>query len=439
MLRPLIAALALLAAPAPALADVEVQEVTSPGGIEAWLIEDHTLPFLALEIRFEGGTALDPEGARGAVNLMAATLEEGAADMDATEFAEAREALAAGFAFDSYSDAVSVSATMLTENRDEAVELLRAALTEPRFDEDAVDRVRAQVLSVIRSDDTDPQSLAARAFYDAAFPDHPYGTPSDGTAESVAALTREDLIEAHRATIARDRVYVGAAGDITAEELGALLDELLGGLPATGAPRPEAAEVALEPGTEVIEFDIPQSIILFGHEGIARDDEDYIAAFVVDTALGGSGRQSRLMEEVRERRGLTYGIGTGLYPRELGNLYQGSLSTANPNAGEVIEIIREEFERIAEEGLTAEELEEVKRYLTGAYPLRFDGNEALASIAVGMQMVGLEPDYIANRNDLVDALTLDEVNRVAAELIRPDELSFVVVGRPEGLEEAAAN
>ncbi|PRY93564.1 zinc protease [Hasllibacter halocynthiae] len=437
MLRPLIAVLALLAAPA--FAEVEVEEVTSPGGIEAWLIEDHTLPFLALEIRFEGGTALDPEGRRGAVNLMTATLEEGAADMDATAFAQAREALAASFEFDSYSDAVSVSAAMLTENREEAVEILRAALVEPRFDQGAIDRVRGQVLSIIRSDETDPQALAARAFAEAAFPGHPYGSADDGTAESVAALTREDIVEAHRAAIARDWVYVGAAGDITAEELGALLDELLGALPETGAPRPDRAEIALEPGVEVIEFDIPQSIILFGHEGIARDDDDYLAAYVVDTALGGSGRQSRLMEEVRERRGLTYGIGTGLFPRELGDLYQGSLSTANPNAGEVIEVVRDEFERIAEEGLTEDELAEVKEYLTGAYPLRFDGNGALASIAVGMQMVGLGPDYIAERNDLVDALTLEEVNRVASELIRPEELSFVVVGRPEGIEGAVAD
>ena len=436
MLR-LLTALLLLAAPA--WAEVEVQEVTSPGGIDAWLVEDHTLPFLALEIRFEGGSALEADGKRGAINLMTATLEEGAADLDATGFAEAREALAASFEFDVYSDALSVSATMLTENRDEAVALLRTALTEPRFDQDAIDRVRGQVLSIIRSSATDPQDIAGQAFSRAAFGDHPYGSDQDGTAESVEALTRDDIVAAYEATIARDRIYVGAAGDITAEELGVLLDDLLGGLPEAGAPRPERAEIALEPGVEVIEFDIPQSIILFGHEGISRDDDDYIAAYIVDTALGGSGRQSRLMEEVRERRGLTYGIGTFLAPRELGDLYQGSVSTANANAGEVVEAVRAEFARIAKEGLTASELDEVKRFLTGGYPLRFDGNGSLASIMVGMQMVGLEPDYIARRNDIVDALTLEEVNRVAAELVRPEDLSFVVVGRPEGLEATAAN
>ncbi|MGR3542346.1 MAG: M16 family metallopeptidase [Hasllibacter sp.] len=436
MLRTLTAILLLAA---PAFAEVEVQELTSPGGIDAWLVEDHTLPFLALEIRFEGGSALEAEGRRGAINLMTATLEEGAGDLDATGFAEAREALAASFDFDVYSDALAVSARMLTENRDEAVALLRLALTEPRFDQDAIDRVREQVLSIIRSNATDPQQIAGRAFSEAAFGDHPYGSDQDGTAESVAALTRDDILDAYDRTIARDRIYVGAAGDITGEELGLLLDELLGGLPEAGAPLPDRAEIALEPGVEVIEFDIPQSIILFGHEGIARDDDDYIAAYVVDTALGGSGRQSRLMEEVRERRGLTYGIYTSLAPRELGDLYQGSVSTANPNAGAVVEAVRDEFARIAEEGLTEEELDEVKRYLTGAYPLRFDGNGSLASIMVGMQMTGLEPDYIANRNDIVDALTLEEVNRVAAGLVRPEDLSFVVVGRPEGLDGAGAD
>ena len=429
----LAAALALGSAAGAARAAVEIEEVTSPGGIEAWLVREPSLPFVALELRFRGGSSLDLPGKRGATNLMVGLLEEGAGALDAQGFAERREALAASYEFDVYSDAVSVSARFLNENRAEAVALLRAALTEPLFDPAALERVRGQVLAGLRSDETDPQEIASRAFAHAAFGAHPYGSDQSGTPESVRALTRDDVVEAWERAVARDRVYVGAVGDIAPDELGALLDALLGGLPAEGADVPEAAEVLLEGGVEVVPFDTPQSVIVFGHEGIMRDDPDYIPAFILDGILGGSGRQSRLMEEVREKRGLTYGIYTYLAPRDLGALYQGGVQTANATAGEVVEAVREEWRRMAEEGVTERELAEAKTYLTGAYPLRFDGNSTIADILVGMQMTGLGPEYVSERNDLVEAVTLEEINRVAARLLKPDGLSFVVVGAPEGL------
>ena len=430
----LCAVLAVLALAAPARAAVDIEEVTSPGGIEAWLVREPSLPFVALELRFRGGSALDLPGERGATNLMVGLLEEGAGDLDASGFAEAREALAASYEFDVYADAVAVSARFLNENREEAVALLRSALTEPTFDPVALERVRGQVLAGLRSDETDPQEIAGRAFNAAAFGDHPYGSDQSGTQESVRALTREDVVEAWQRALTRGDVYVGAVGDIAPEALGEMLDELLGGLPETGPEGPGPAEVMLEPGVEVVDFDSPQSVILFGHEGIMRDDPDYIPAFILDGILGGSGRQSRLMEEIREKRGLTYGIGSYLAPRDLAATYQGSVQTANATAGEVVAAVREEWRRMAEEGVTEAELEEAKTYLTGAYPLRFDGNATIAGILVGMQMSDLGVDYVNERNDLVEAVTLEEIDRVAARILRPDELSFVVVGRPEGLE-----
>ena len=435
-LRAALAALALLLA-GPAWAAVEIQEVTSPGGTRAWLVEEPSIPFTALELRFRGGTALDAPGKRGAVNLMTALLEEGAGEMDAREFTVAAEGLAASFSFDARGDSVAVSARFLSENRDEAAALLRAALTEPRFDADAIERVRAQVLSVIASDAADPGAVAARAFDAAAFGDHPYGSDPSGTAQSVAALTRDDLVVAWRGAIARDRIYAAAVGDISAEGLGTLLDEVLGGLPETGAPVPPAVEAAPTPGVDVIPFDTPQSVIVFGHEGILRDDPDFIPAYVLNEILGGSGRQSRLMEEVREKRGLTYGIGTYLAPRDLGATIQGSVATANATAGEVVDLVRAEWARAAEEGVSGAELAEIVTYLTGAYPLRFDGNGPIADILVGMQMQGLPTSYVEERNALVEAVTPEDLARVAERILRPEGLSFVVVGRPEGLEGAA--
>lgn len=415
-------------------AAVDIQEVTSPGGIKAWLVEERSIPFSALEIRFRGGGSLDRPGKRGAVNLMTALLEEGAEDLDAQGFAAERDALAASYGFDVHRDALSVSARFLTENRDEAIALLRSALTAPRFDQDALDRVRDQVLTVIRSDDTDPDTVASRRFNALAFGDHPYATSIDGTVESVSALTRNDIVTAYKDVIARDRVYVGAAGDISAEELGLLLDTLLGGLPEVEAPLPNDAEVLLTGGVTVVPFETPQSVAIFGHVGIPRDDPEFFPAFVANHIFGASGLQSRLSIEVREKRGLTYGIGAYLASFDLAQLVIGQVASANERIAEAIEVTREEWARVAADGVTEDELDEAKAYLTGAYPLRFDSNASIARIMVGMQMDDLGLDYVKTRNGKVNAVTADDVRKVARRLYRPQDLHFVVVGEPEGID-----
>jgi zinc protease len=417
-----------------ARADIDIHEITSDGGINAWVVEEPTIPFIALEIRFRGGASLDLPDRRGATNLMAALLEEGAGDLDAQEFQTAREALAARFRFSAGDDTISISAQFLRENRDQALALLQQALTEPRFDQQALDRVRAQVLAGIASDARNPRSIANQAFYAAAFGDHPYGTVLDGTAESVGALTRDDMVTAHQNALTRDRLYVSVVGDITVDEVGPMLDALLGDLPAEGPPAPEDVAFGLPGGVTVIDFDNPQSFALFGHAGMKRDDPDFFAAFIVNHVLGAGGFQSRLMTEVRENRGLTYGIGSQLVPLFHAEMVLGSVASSHDTIAEAIEVTRAEWRRMAEEGLTEEDLASAKTFLTGEYPLRFDGNAAIASIMVGMQMIDLPPDYVINRNDYIMAVTLEDANRVAAALLRPDDLHFVVVGQPEGLQ-----
>lgn len=433
-MRRIAALLLILFAALPARAEIEIQTITSPGGLDAWLVEEHSIPFLALEIRFRGGTSLDAPGKRGAVNLMTGLLEEGAADMDARTFATAREELAADLRFDSGDDVISVSAKVLTENRDAAMALLRAALVEPRFDPDAIERVRGQVLANLRSRATDPDAIAGDAFNALAYGDHPYGSYDGGTPESVAGLTRDDIVEAFGRTIARDRVYIAAVGDISADELGVLIDDLLGALPEAGAPFPDDVAFGAGGGVTVVPFPTPQSTAQFGHSGIEITDPDFFAAYVLNTIFGGSGFNSRLMEEVRKKRGLTYGIRTYLIDPDRSDSVIGVVSSVNARMSETVEVVREEWRKLAEDGVTAEELAAAKTYLTGAYPLRFDGNGPIAQILVGMQLDGRSPDYVKTRNAQIEAVTLDDVNRVAAELFRSEALRFVVAGEPEGLE-----
>lgn len=430
----LLIALCLTIAASAAHADIDIKQVTSPGGINAWVVEEPAIPFVALEIRFRGSASLDLPGKRGATNLMSALLEEGSGDMSAQEFQTELEDLAASFSFRASDDTLAISARFLTENKAESLALLRQALVAPRFDQTALDRVRAQVISGIASDEKDPNSIAGSVFDAAAFGDHPYGSSIDGTAESVGALTQQDMIDAHRNALTRDRVFVSAVGDVTADTIGMLLDDLLGDLPAEGPPLAEDVTFGLAGGVTVVDYETPQSVALFGHEGLKRDDEDFFAAFILNHVLGAGGFESRLMTEVREKRGLTYGISSFLVPKFHAEMILGRVASSNATIAEAIEVTRNEWARMADEGLTAEELAVAKTYLTGEYPLRFDGNAEIAKIMVGMQMIGLSPDYVVNRNTFINDVTLEDVNRVAAELLQPDNLHFVVVGKPEGLE-----
>lgn len=417
----------------PALAEIKIEPVTSPGGIKAWLVQDKGIPFTALEIQFRGGTSLDGPGKRGAVNLMTALIEEGAGDLDSQGFAAARDGLAAEFNFRSGTDSVGVSAKFLTENRDAAIDLLRSALVNPRFDQVAVDRVRGQVIANLQSNEKDPGTLAGEAFNRMAFGAHPYGSSGDGTIDSVTALTRDDIIAAHKGALAHDRIYVAAAGDISAAELGLLLDKLFGDLPKTGAPLPTRANWTLKGGVTVQDFPTPQSTILFGQEGIKRDDPDFFAAYILNEVLGGGRFSARLMTEVREKRGFTYGIGTSLVPMDQAEMMVGQFASKNASVGDAIKVVRDEWAKMATGGVTAEEMAATKTYLTGSYPLRFDGNGQIAQVLVGMQMEGLPIDYAVTRNAQIEAVTLDDLKRVAARLLKPDALRFVVVGQPVGV------
>ena len=419
-----------------AWAAIDIQEVKSPLGIEAWLVEDHSIPFVALELLFKGGSTLEPPDKSGATYLMSGLLEEGAADLDAAAFQRRQELLAARFGFSAYKESVSVSAQILTENRSESVELLRKALQEPRFDDEAVARVKAQVLSILADNETDPGELASDLFNKRVFGGHAYGRTVEGTVETVNPLTSDDLFAIHGLALTRDNVVVGAAGDITSEELGLLLDDLLGALPVRGSASPEHPEYILDGGITVRDFPSPQSVAYFGHRGILRSDPDFLAAYVLNEIVGGRDIDGRLKTEVREKRGLTYGTGTYLVGYKNIGLILGYVASANEKIAEAVDVIKSVWEEVAESGITEEELEQAKVYLTGAYPLRFDGNLSIAGILAGMQADEMPASYIKNRNAMVEALTLDDINRIARKLFKPDDLHFVVVGQPAGLNQA---
>jgi zinc protease len=322
----------------------------------------------------------------------------------------------------------------LTENRDTAFELLRLALTEPRFDAEPVERIRGQILAGLARQSEDPDSIVGRAMRKVFFPDHPYGRPSEGTPETVAGLSAEDFRHFVAERFARDVLVVGVVGDISPDELAPLLDATFLSLPAEAAPAAVPDTVpAADGGVVVIEKDVPQSVVSFGHGGIKRDDPDYYTAYVVNHILGGGGFTSRLYGEIREKRGLAYSVYSYLNPLDHAAMVVGGVATQNGRVRESIALIREEWRRMSAAGPSAEELGDAKTYLTGSFPLRFTSSGRISGMLVGMQLEHLGIDYLDRRNGLIEAVTPDDARRVARRLYNPERLTFVVVGRPDGV------
>jgi len=435
--RVLFAAVILAGIALPAAAQVAVERVVSPGGIEAWLVVDRSNPIISMDLAFRGGAALDPVDKPGLARMASSTLDEGAGELDSQAFQGRLEDLAISLSFSSSRDSFSGSLRTLTDNRDEAFRLMRLALTVPRFDAEPVERMRRQLTIRYTRNQQDPDYIAGRAFWRTLYPDHPYGRPSQGTAEGYAAITAEDLRGFVRDRLTRDRLMIGVVGDIDAATLGPLLDETFGDLPESG-PAARVADVA--PGADgsvrLVDRDIPQAVALFGHAGLARDDPDYYAATVMNRIFGGGSFNSRLYQEIREKRGLAYGVYSYLYPLDHSALMLGRVATQSARFAESLALIKDEWARMRDQGATAEELDEAKTYLTGSFPLRFTSTGSVASILVAMQMEDLGIDYLDRRNALIEAVTLEDVNRVAKRLLDPTSLTTVVVGQPSGLENA---
>ncbi|MBX9862307.1 MAG: insulinase family protein [Hyphomicrobium sp.] len=409
---------------------MKIQEIKSPGGIEAWLVEAHENPLLALKFSFEGGNAQDPAGKDGVANFLTAMLDEGAGDLTSSDFQEQMETLAMRMSYEDSRDAFYGNFETLTQNRDEAVKLLKLAITKPRFDADAVERIRSQLLANLVYADRSPDKVAAREWFATAFAGHVYARPSQGTEATVGAITSADLEAFRKRTFARSNLKVVAVGDISPEQLGKLLDDVFGDLPANPdlVPVPMTTPVA---GTEKrITMDVPQSVAVFGLPAMARKDPDFMPAFVINHLVGGGGFASRLMEEVRERRGLAYSVYSYLQPFRHTSILMGSVATRADAINQSLDVIRAELKQVAEEGPKPEEFENAKKYLIGSYALRFDTNAKIASQLLGLLEDDFGPEYIENRNKMIEAITLDDAKRVAKRLLAPENLIITIVGQP---------
>ena len=413
---------------------MKIQDLTTPKGIKAWLVEEHSVPLMALRFSFKGGSAQDPVGKEGVAHFLTGMMDEGAGDLDSQTFQGRMEEIAMRMSFEDGKDQLYGSFETLTENRAEAVKLLNLVINKPRFDADAHERVRAQLASGLAAAARNPDSVAGDKFMANIFKGHPYGRPSNGTLDTLKAVTPADLETYRRNVFARDSLRIVIVGDVTAAEAGALIDDAFAALPAKGT-LVAVAPVVPKPveKLQVIEMPVPQSVARFGLGAMGRKDKDFIPAFVLNHIIGGGGFSSRLMEQVREKRGLAYSVYSYLQPFDAASLFVGGVATKNEQMGQSLDIIRSELKRMADEGPTPKELEDAKSNLTGSFALRFDTNAKIANQLLYFLAEDLGLDYVDRRNAEVDAVTIDDMKRVAKRLLVTDDLFVTVVGKPKGL------
>ena len=423
----------------PAASAMTIEKIVSPSGIAAWLVREDAMPLVALNYAFHGGSSQDEPDKAGTANLAANLLDEGAGGLDGKTFHERMENHAIELSFSIARDYFRGSLRTLNEHRDEAFDLLRLALSAPRFDTEAVERARGQVLSSLQRDTTNPNDLANRRWWATAFPDHPYGRQSQGTLESVQQITAGDMRDYVRRTIARNELFISIVGDIDAKAAGALIDRAFAGLPAKNDLKPVANASPRGLGRRiVINLDVPQAVVNFGGQGLARNDPDFMAGYIVNHILGGGAFSSRLYKEVREKRGLAYGVSDNLFWLRRAAVVLGGTATRADRTVEALAIVERETKRMAEDGPTADELAAAKSFLKGSYALSLDSSGKIGAQLTQIQIDNLGIDYIQRRAALIEAVTIDDAKRVAKRLYSGGML-VTVAGRPKGLTSSNAD
>lgn len=410
------------------LADVQV--VTSPGGITAWLVREDFVPMISMEFAWRGGASIEPADRRGIGWILAYMMNEGAGGMDTSEYGARMADLNMNFSCGAWTDWTSCGMTTLKETSDESFDMLRLAFSDLGLDREPFERAKREMVASLEAEETNPKTVANRTMMSELIPGHVYARVP--TAQTVNPITRGELRKLMAQQMTKDKLLVAVVGDISAEELGPKLDEVFGKLPAT-AEMPAIPDAVARPaaaGPIVKQLPQPQTLIMFSGPGIRREDPDFYAAYVLNYILGGGTFSSRLTDDVREKRGLTYGIGTGLNIQPHFWRWQGSSATMNDKADQVVKLIRENIARLGKEGPTAEELSDAKAYITGAFPLAFDSNRKIAQNLLGFRQDGMPADYVEKRNSYFEAVTLEDVRRVAAAYMKPENFTFVMVGQP---------
>ncbi|CAM1635384.1 N-terminal [Bartonella apis] len=411
---------------------LNIENVTSKKGITGWLVEDNTVPVVSIQFSIGGGTTQDPEGKEGLANLMTGLFDEGAGDLDSQAFQSRLDELGAEMAFSVTRDRMRGNMKMLAEKRDEALNLLALAVQKPRFDDEAIDRIREQLVAELKASEKDPKTIAQNRLLTLIYGKHPYARRGEGTPETLATINRDDLVKAHHAMFARDNIHIGIVGPVSANEAATIIDKIFGALPEKAELKKiEEAKLNLG-GMANVNYDLPQTSLMLVYPGVKRNDPDFFAAYLMNYVLGGPGLTSRLFSEVREKRGLAYTVGSSLMLYDHSATLAVSTGTRSSEAQKSLSTIRSEVKKMADEGVSEQELDEAKSYVIGSYAVQNMGSSSdIAATLVSLQDENLPIDYIEKRRALIEAVTRDQVKAVAEKLLRP-EPALLIIGPSKG-------
>ena len=420
-----------------------VQKTVLSNGLVLLFSEDHTLPFFTVQLLIDCGARRDPPGEEGLAHLTARALPLGTTTgRTSSDINEELDSMGASLAASSGRDYTIVSLRSLRKDLDKGLHLFMEVITGPSFPQKEIEREVKKTLASIQSSEDQPGEVAERAFRKALFVSGPYAHPIEGTKESVKGITREKIMHFYRAFYHPNNAIIAIVGDVTAEDVKTKISPLLEKWKRGEAP-PASQESTFARGPKTVKIDrqITQANIILGNEGISRQNPDFYALSVMNYVLGGGGFASRLVEEIRDKRGLAYSVtsfyDSGKYPGS----FQVVLQTKNASARDAISLVRKEMERIRNNPISEKEIEGAKKYLIGSFPLRLDTQAKLASFLNQIEYFGLGLEYPEKYPSLIRAVTREEVQRVARTYLHPDTYILVIVANLEeaGIESGTGN
>jgi len=415
------------------------RETVLSNGLKLIVAERNHLPTINLQVLLRAGSLGDPSEKNGLAALTAELLPQGSTQKDATQINKIIDSVGGSFSATAGSDYSVLNLAVLKKDLPLGLSILSEVLLDPAFTPAEISRKKSEFAARLKRVEEDPRQVARLAFSRKLFGPHPYAFPSEGTAESLSVLSREDIQGFFTTYYRPNNATVILVGQISLEEAVPLLEEVLKNwkpapIPAPVLTRPPRIS---RPVIEKIDRPISQANIIWGHLGIARSNPDFYALQVMNYSFGGGGFVSRLLDQIRDNLGLTYGISSSFDARREAGAFSITIETKNQNTNRTLEEIDRELKKLLENGLTENEIEEAKAYLTGSFPLRMDSNAKLLNLLGSIDLYNLGLDFPDQYLRLINQVTASEILRVAKKYLDPDNFLLVVVGNQKeiGLKE----
>ena len=408
---------------------LDVEEIVSDKNIRAWIVEDNSIPIISMNLTFKGGAYFDPLTKEGTSTFVAALLDEGAGNLSSKEFKEEMNDLGMKIDFRSSKDEFSITFQTISKNKKKSFELLRRAILEPRFDSEEIEKIRNQIISSIKINESNIRSFSSQQFEKNFYLDHKFSRNVEGSLKSIKNIKKPDLEEYIKFFFTKSNLIIGISGDISKSEMKKQLDSTFGDLPK-GDPKNFIIKgiEKVKTGELRIKKKSPQTSVFFGHIGLSRDDEKYFAARIANYVLGGGGFQSKLYKKIREENGLVYSIYSYLLPNAGGGIILGGFQTKNENVKTTLKLLKKEWSKIREKGISQEELDNAKSYFIGSFSRSFSSTKSIAALLNTVQTYKLGIDYFNKRSKIIKDLDLEFVNNVCKDFFKPSELFFTIVG-----------